>query len=50
MKAAAKNKQQFFKGQFSKYISIANPKLKDQLLEEVNDSFLYSWQLFLKHN
>jgi hypothetical protein len=31
MRAAAKNKQQYFKGQFSKYLAIANPNLRRQV-------------------
>jgi hypothetical protein len=31
MRAAAKNKQQSFKGQFSKYLAIANPNLRRQV-------------------
>ena len=35
MRAAAKLKHQSFKGQFFKYLSIANPKFGDRFLEEV---------------
>jgi hypothetical protein len=35
MRAAAKNKAQSFKGQFSKYTTIANSKLGNEFLEEV---------------
>jgi hypothetical protein len=40
MKAAAKNKHHSFKGQFFKYLSIANPKFGDKFLEEVGFSFM----------
>jgi hypothetical protein len=35
MKARAKNKIQSYKGLFSKYLAIANPKLGEEFLEEV---------------
>ena len=35
IRATAKLKHQSFKGQFFKYLSIANPKLGDKFLEEV---------------
>jgi hypothetical protein len=35
MRAGTKNKIQSYKGQFSKYLAIANPKLGDEFLEEV---------------
>jgi hypothetical protein len=35
MKAGAKNKIQSYKGQFTKYLAIANPKLRDEFLKEV---------------
>ena len=35
MRAAARLKHQSFKGQFFKYLSIANPKFGDRFLEEV---------------
>jgi hypothetical protein len=35
MRAAAKTKHHSFKGQFFKYLSIANPKFGDKFLEEV---------------
>jgi hypothetical protein len=44
MKAAAKNKQQSFKGQFFKYLIIANPKFGDNFLQEVSASLLIPWQ------
>jgi hypothetical protein len=37
---AAKNKHHSFKGQFFKYLSIANPKFGDKFLEEVGFSFM----------
>ena len=40
MRAATKNKVQSFKGQFSKYTAIANPKLGDEFLEEVCQIYL----------
>jgi hypothetical protein len=40
MKAAAKNKHHSFKGQFFKYLSIANLKFGDKFLEEVGLSFV----------
>ena len=36
MRAAAKAKQQSFKGQFSKFTAVANPKLGDEFLHEVS--------------
>jgi hypothetical protein len=47
MRAIAKNKQQSFKGQFSKYTAIANPKFGDVFLEEVSASFSIPWQYIL---
>ena len=38
MRAAAKSKVQAYKGQFSKYLAIANPKLGDEFLEEVGQT------------
>jgi hypothetical protein len=40
MKAAAKNKAQSFKGQFSKYIAIANPKLGNEFPEGICQIYL----------
>jgi hypothetical protein len=40
MRAAAKLKHQNFKGQFFKYLSIANPKFGDKFLEEVGISLM----------
>jgi phosphoenolpyruvate synthase/pyruvate phosphate dikinase len=39
MRHAAKTKQQSFKGQFAKYLAIANPKFGDKFLQEVSSSF-----------
>jgi hypothetical protein len=36
MRAAAKAKQQSYKGQFSKFTAVANPKLGDEFLHEVS--------------
>jgi hypothetical protein len=40
MRAMAKTKHHSFKGQFFKYLSIANPKFGDKFLEEVGFSFM----------
>ena len=40
MRAAAKLKHQSFKGQFFKFLSIANPKFGDKFLEEVGFSLM----------
>jgi hypothetical protein len=40
MRVAAKAKHHSFKGQFFKYLSIANPKFGDKFLEEVGFSFM----------
>jgi hypothetical protein len=37
MRAATKAKQQSFKGQFSKFTAVANPKFGDEFLQEVSD-------------
>jgi hypothetical protein len=37
MRAAAKAKQQSYKGQFSKFTAVANPKFGDEFLQEVSD-------------
>jgi hypothetical protein len=47
MRAAAKTKLQSFKGQFSKYTAVANPKFENEFLEEVCASFLIPWQFIL---
>ena len=43
MKEVAKTKAASFRGKFSKYIAIANLKLGDQFLEEVQYSFNNSY-------
>jgi hypothetical protein len=40
MRAAAKSKVQSFKGHFSKYATIANPRLGDEFLEELSQTTL----------
>ena len=40
MRAMAKTKHHTFKGQFFKYLSIANPKFGDKFLQEVGLSFM----------
>jgi hypothetical protein len=40
MRVAAKTKHHSFKGQFFKYLLIANPKSGDKFLEEVGFSFM----------
>jgi hypothetical protein len=47
MKAVAKTKLQSFKGQFSKYTAIANPKFGDEFFKEVCTSFFIPWQIIL---
>jgi hypothetical protein len=42
MRAAAKTKQNSFKGQFSKFTGVANPKLGDEFLQEVSNISLHS--------
>jgi hypothetical protein len=49
MRAAAKSKQQSFKGQFSKFTVVANPKFGDGFLDEVSDFFLHPSQFFLSN-
>jgi hypothetical protein len=44
MRAGPKSKIQSYKGQFSKYLAIANPKLGDEFLEEVCETSLL-WSL-----
>ena len=39
MRHATKNKQHSFKGQFAKYLAIANSKFGDKFLQEVSSSF-----------
>jgi hypothetical protein len=36
MRAAAKAKAALYRGKFSKYVTVANPKLGDRFLEEVS--------------
>jgi hypothetical protein len=36
MRAAAKAKKQSFKGQFSKFTAVINPKFGDEFLQEVS--------------
>ena len=44
MRAAARNKQQSFRGQFAKHLAVANPKFGDKFLQEVSASKLICWQ------
>jgi hypothetical protein len=46
MRATAKSKQQSFKGQFSKFTTVANPKFGDGFLDEVRDFFLSKPSIF----
>ena len=39
MRHAAKTRQHSFKGQFAKYLAIANPKFGDKFLQKVSSSF-----------
>jgi phosphoenolpyruvate synthase/pyruvate phosphate dikinase len=43
MRVVALSKQQSFKGQFFKYLVIANPKFGDNFLQEVSASLLTPW-------
>jgi hypothetical protein len=47
MRAAAKTRHHTFKGQFFKYLSIANPKFSDKFLEEVGFSFMTPFQCII---
>jgi hypothetical protein len=47
MRAAAKTMHHSFKGQFFKYLSIANPKFGDKFLEEVGFSFRTPFQCII---
>jgi hypothetical protein len=47
MRAAAKTRHHTFKGQFFKYLSIANPKFGDKFLEEVGLSFVIPFQCIM---
>jgi hypothetical protein len=49
MKAAAKTKHQSFKGQFSKFIAVANPKFDDAFMDEVSFPILCASQFPLKY-
>ena len=46
MRSAAKSKMKSFKGQFSKYLAIANPNFGDKFLEEVSAFLHYLLQFF----
>jgi hypothetical protein len=48
MRHAAKTRQQSFKGQFAKYLAIANPKFGDKFLQEVSSSFQNPLQCIFK--
>jgi hypothetical protein len=50
IRAAAKSKHQSFKGQFSKYTAIANPKFGNEFLEEVRIFYPHLCQFLFKHN
>jgi hypothetical protein len=47
MRATAKTRHHTFKGQFFKYLSIANPKFGDKFLEEVGFSFMTPFQCII---
>jgi hypothetical protein len=49
MRAAAKTKHQSFKGQFSKYTAVANPKFGDEFLQEVRIPYHHFCQFLLMH-
>jgi hypothetical protein len=49
MRAAAKAKQQSFKGQLSKFTAVANPKFGDEFLDEVSVICLHSSLFPLSH-
>jgi hypothetical protein len=49
MRAVAKTKHQSFKGQFSKYTVVANPKFGDEFLLEVRIPYHHFCQFFLTH-
>jgi hypothetical protein len=49
MRAAAKSKQQSFKGQFSKFTAVANPKFGDAFMDEVSLLILRASQFPLKY-
>jgi hypothetical protein len=47
MRATTKTKKHSFRGQFSKYTTVANPKFGEEFLEEVCASFLIPLQFIL---
>jgi hypothetical protein len=47
MRAAAKTKRHSFRGQFSKYTAVANPKFGEEFLVEVSASLPIPWQFIL---
>jgi hypothetical protein len=47
MRAAAKTKRHSFRGQFSKYTAVANPKFGEEFLVEVSTSLPIPWQFIL---
>jgi hypothetical protein len=49
MRAAARNKHQSFKGQFSKFTAVANPKFGDAFMDEVSLLCLRAFQIPLKY-
>jgi hypothetical protein len=49
MKATAKSKHQSFKGRFSKYIAIANPKFGNEFLQEVRIPYHHFCQFLFMH-
>jgi hypothetical protein len=49
MRAAAKSKHQSFKGQFSKFTAVANPKFGDAFVDEVSLLCLHPSQFLLKY-
>jgi hypothetical protein len=49
MRAVAKTKHQSFKGQFSKYTVVANPKFGDEFLQEVRIPYHNFCQFLLMH-
>jgi hypothetical protein len=44
MRAAAKTKHQSFKGQFSKFTAVANPKFGDAFMDGVSLLYLFASQ------
>jgi hypothetical protein len=49
MRAAAKSKHQSFKGQFSKFTTVANPKFGDAFIDEVSLLCFCASQFLLKY-